>query len=129
MTRSVKWLAAVLIIGGVGGVRSVALYRNSTAARPAPLAAPAPGPKPPEVRRIAIDGTRFTPAEMVVPLGSTVTWTNADPFPHNVDSTEGGFRSGDLAPSAVWSVELNKRGVYPYQCTLHPGMKGVLRVQ
>jgi plastocyanin len=127
MTRSVKWLAVVLIIGGVGGAGGVALYQNSTAARPAPVAAPVP--KPAEARRIAIDGTRFTPAEIVVPLGTRVTWTNADPFPHNVDSTEGGFRSGDLAPSAVWSVELNKRGVFPYQCTLHPGMKGVLRVE
>ena len=120
MTRSVRWLAVVFVIGGAGGA---ALYRNSTAARPASVAAPSPA------WRIAIDGTRFTPPDIVVTLGSTVIWTNADPFPHNVDSTAGGFRSGDLAPGAVWRVEMNTRGVFPYKCTLHPGMQGVLRVE
>jgi plastocyanin len=122
MTRSVGWGAVmlILIVGGVGGV---AVYQRSTAARPSAVAAPKP------VRRIAIDGTRFVPPEIVVPLGSTVTWTNADPFPHNVDSTAAGFHSGDLAPGAVWNVEANTRGVFPYKCTLHPGMTGVLRVE
>jgi plastocyanin len=123
MTRSMRSLVLVFIIGGLSGVGGVAVYQNSTAVRPAPVAAPKPA------QRIAIDGTRFMPPEVVVPLGSTVTWTNVDPFPHNVDSTVGGFQSGDLAPGAIWSVELKTRGVFPYQCTLHPGMKGVLRVE
>jgi plastocyanin len=120
MTRSARWLVVVFIIGGVG---AAALYRNRAAPRPAQGVAPDPP------RRIAIDGTRFTPPEIVVRLGSTVTWTNADPFPHNVDSTAGGFQSGDLAPGAVWSVKVDTRGVFPYKCTLHPGMEGVLRVE
>jgi len=78
---------------------------------------------------IAIDGTRFHPDDLTVSVNDTVEWVNQDPFPHNVSSRAGGFQSGDLSPDREWRFHPTKRGTFEYVCTLHPGMKAVLRVQ
>jgi plastocyanin len=77
---------------------------------------------------IAIDGTTFTPETLTVKTGTTVTWINKDPFPHNVSSSRGGFRSGDLDADGRWQFHAVSPGTFPYICTLHPGMKGTLTV-
>lgn len=84
---------------------------------------------PIDVRRIAIDGTQFAPRDITIPLGATIVWTNADPFPHNVTAEAAQARSGDLAPGESWSFRPEQRGTFTYQCTLHPGMTGVLQVR
>jgi plastocyanin len=78
---------------------------------------------------VAMDGTTFDPGEVTVAVGDTVTWVNKDPFPHNVTSKAGGFRSGDLAPDATWRFRARTRGSFPFECTLHPGMMGTLHVK
>jgi plastocyanin/cytochrome c553 len=78
---------------------------------------------------VTIEGTAFEPRDITVPVGRTVVWVNNDPFPHNVSSASGGFRSGDLEPEAHWKFQPTTRGTFSYVCTLHPGMKGTVRVQ
>jgi plastocyanin len=78
---------------------------------------------------IAMDGTTFTPGEVHVTLGETVTWTNKDPFPHNVTSSAARMHSPDIDPDGTWSFTPTRPGRFEYQCTLHPGMKGVLVVE
>jgi len=93
-----------------------------------------PEPKPTEsagVRGTAVDmdGVAFAPEQLIVKVGETVTWTNKDPYPHNVTSTTGEFKSGDIAPDAKWQFQATKAGRFPYECTLHPGMSGILIVE
>lgn len=78
---------------------------------------------------IAMDGTTFVPPEVTVVLGETVRWTNNDPFPHDVSSNTGGFQSGDLEPGDEWQFTPGAVGRFPYICTLHPGMRGMLIVR
>jgi plastocyanin len=79
--------------------------------------------------RVVMDGTRFRPSEATVAPGDTVIWANLDPFPHNVYSEAGHFTSGNLAPDGTWLFRPTERGTFEYHCTLHPGMKAVLRVR
>jgi len=79
--------------------------------------------------RVVIDGTRFHPDDLTVSVGEPVVWLNADPFPHNIESSTGRFHSGDLAPDATWQWRPARPGTYEYVCTLHPGMKATLRVK
>jgi plastocyanin len=79
--------------------------------------------------RVVIDGTRFHPDEATINLGESAQWSNADPFPHNVTSESGTFHSEDLAPDGTWVFRPTERGTFEYHCTLHPGMKAVLRVR
>lgn len=80
------------------------------------------------VHTVTMDGTRFEPASLAVAPGDTVVWINKDPFPHTATSESGGFDSGNIDPSRSWRYTPKKAGVFPYVCTLHPTMKGVLRV-
>lgn len=34
-----------------------------------------------------------------------------------------------LAPGATWEIKLTQAGTYPYRCTIHPGMNGMLVVK
>ena len=80
-------------------------------------------------KTIAIDGTSFRPRDITVSVNDAVEWVNKDPFPHNVTSKAGAFQSGNLQPDEKWQFRATSRGTFEYVCTLHPGMKAVLRVR
>jgi plastocyanin len=77
---------------------------------------------------VAIDGVKFDPEVVTVHRGDTVVWTNKDPFPHTVTAA-GSFDSKSIAAGASWRFKAGKAGVYDYICTLHPNMKGTLKVE
>jgi plastocyanin len=80
-------------------------------------------------KTIAIDGTSFRPRDITISINDAVEWVNKDPFPHNVTSKAGAFQSGNLQPDGTWQFRPTSRGTFEYVCTLHPGMKAVLRVR
>src|SRR4051812_8136616 len=45
----------------------------------------------------------FEPGTLSVPVGATVTWTNAGSRPHRVTADEGSFDSGRLDPGEQFS--------------------------
>ncbi|HWH04735.1 MAG TPA: plastocyanin/azurin family copper-binding protein [Gemmatimonadales bacterium] len=85
----------------------------------------------------------FTPDTLTVQVGSNVQWNNLSSDYHDLVSDS--INSGSpaipeiaLAPIGgvdrqyrQTSVEVNfgTRGTYPYHCTIHPGMHGVLIVR
>src|SRR5215468_10222758 len=90
-------------------------------------AAPAvPTPSPAAVR---IDNFNFTPPTLVVTLGATVTWTNADDSPHTVREKEGKFKSAALDTDDMFSQTFTAPGEYEYFCTIHPRMVGKVIVK
>jgi len=78
---------------------------------------------------VTIEGVQFHPGTLTVHRGDRIVWTNKDPFPHTVTADARGFDSHSLAPEASWTYVANRRGEYPYACTLHPTMKGKIIVQ
>jgi nitrite reductase (NO-forming) len=79
----------------------------------------------------------YIPAEITVPAGSTVTWTNDDSTIHTVveggpqGSSTGGdplFDSSIVAPGATWDNTFATAGEFPYYCNLHPFMTGKVTV-
>ena len=71
---------------------------------------------------------RFVPAAIVVPLGSTVTWTNHDNFTHNVALD--GAEPLQMSPGQSVSRAFEAPGTYAYVCSLHPkDMKGTVLVE
>jgi plastocyanin len=69
----------------------------------------------------------FTPTILQVDPGETVTWVNDDTFVHNV-TANGWGHFDDLQPLARYSATFDQDGLYPFACTLHPGMSGVILV-
>ena len=73
---------------------------------------------------------KFSPAVIEVKVGSTVTWTNNDDFPHNVtlltgpDETSKNVGIGDSA-----SLPFPEAGTVYYNCSFHPQqMRGMVIV-
>lgn len=68
--------------------------------------------------------------ELMVSLGTTVTWTNTDPgVAHTVTSADGVFDSGMLTEGATFSYTFNEVGQFDYLCTPHPWMKARVIVE
>lgn len=78
---------------------------------------------------VKIDNFIFGPQTITVPVGTTVTWTNADDIPHTSVSTEGVFKSKVMDTDEKFSYTFTKAGTYPYYCTIHPKMTGKVVVQ
>jgi plastocyanin len=83
---------------------------------------------------VQVSSFMFTPRELTIRAGQTVTWTNQDGF-HNVTADDGTFHcaagcddtGGNGAPSsAAWSFTrtFNSPGVVPYHCAVHGGPGG-----
>ncbi|WP_343713894.1 cupredoxin family copper-binding protein [Inquilinus sp.] len=77
---------------------------------------------------IKIDNFTFSPAEITVPAGTTVTWTNGDDIPHTVVATDKSFRSKALDTGDSFTTTLTKPGTIQYFCSLHPHMTGRITV-
>ncbi len=82
---------------------------------------------PVQGQAVTIQGFAFHPGSLVVPVGSTVTWTNQDGAAHTVTGT--GFDSGALAQNATFSHTFGTKGTFAYHCTFHGSMVATVTVQ
>jgi plastocyanin len=86
-------------------------------------------PAEPKTHTVTIDAMQFQPDVLTISAGDTVVWVNKDPFPHTATSKGGGFDSGEIPTAASWKHTPSKKGELEYICTLHPTMKGMLKVE
>jgi plastocyanin len=74
---------------------------------------------------------KFVPADITVPVGTNVTWTNNDNFTHSVQFTDGGLPTEPkmMERGQTVSFTFASAGTFHYQCSLHPqNMKGSVTV-
>src|SRR3984957_8835638 len=57
---------------------------------------------------VKIDNFVFGPPTITVPIGATVTWTNADDIPHTAVSTDGVFKSKVMDTDEKFSYTFTK---------------------
>ena len=62
------------------------------------------------VAAVRIDNFNFTPPDLVVAPGTTVTWTNADDSPHTVREKDGKFKSAALDTDDTFSQTFTAPG-------------------
>jgi plastocyanin len=78
---------------------------------------------------VVIKNFMFSPMELTVKAGSTVTWKNLDGEPHTVVNDAGMFRSAALDQNDTYQFKFDKPGVYKVFCGIHPNMKETITVQ
>ena len=78
--------------------------------------------------KVTIDNFTFSPVELKVKVGDTVTWTNHDDIPHALVSA-GKFRSKTMDTDDSFSFTFAAAGDYKYFCSLHPHMTGMIKVE
>ena len=78
---------------------------------------------------VSINAFTFSPADVSVPVGSSVTWTNLQTgVQHTTSSLDGLWDSGVLSTSDTFSFTFSQVGDFTYQCNIHPSMRGVIHV-
>jgi plastocyanin len=72
----------------------------------------------------------FSPAQITVKAGTTVTWTNHDNFTHSVRiPPQNGKVVGIMHPGQSVTYTFASSGTYQYDCSFHPqNMKGTVVV-
>ena len=110
---------------------SIALLLSSIATTALAMAA-ADGkaaPKKPRKVAVSIHDMAFDPASLDLNVGDSVEWTNNDVSDHTVVARDNSFTSGNLGGGATFRYTFKKAGKFPYGCSLHPRMKGVVNVK
>ena len=89
---------------------------------------PLPPPEPERRYTLLQKNRMFTPHLLVIPVGSTVNFPNADPFFHNVFSLFDGkrFNLGLYEPGSTKAVTFSREGVSYIFCNIHPEMSAVV---
>jgi len=85
---------------------------------------------------ITIKNFAFSPQFVTVSNGTTVTWTNQDPTPHQIINDPTGtsglgqiFKSSPLGIGQSYSFTFTSTGTFPYHCNIHPAMTGKITVK
>jgi plastocyanin len=127
-------LALVAAIS-VGAIACGSNYSSPSTPSPTPTLTPAPttgGPSssvtiPMGAERL---GNRaFTPADLDIAVGTTVTWMNTDSVSHTSTSNASGWDSGIISPGRQFSFVYQSAGTFSYHCAIHPGMVGTVVVR
>lgn len=87
-------------------------------------------PKPVK-KTVTILNFAFTPQDLTIKAGTTVTWVNNDSAAHKLALSSGdasGFGSANLANGQTYSYTFTKTGTVNYFCQIHPMMKGTITV-
>jgi plastocyanin len=79
---------------------------------------------------IVIDKFTYQPASLTVAPGTQITVMNRDSAAHTVTGNDESFDSGTIAGGQRGEITApSKPGSYPYICTVHPYMTGMLIVK
>jgi plastocyanin len=86
--------------------------------------------------QVGMENVQFTPKDLTVKPGESITFTNDEAVPHDVHKTSGpgeDFSSGDtggMQQGDTFKLTLDKPGKYEYVCKVHaPGMAGSITVK
>ena len=74
--------------------------------------------------KVTIANFEFTPGEIRIAPGETVTWTNVDGAPHGLEYHDNVRGTDLLLPGASFSRRFDRPGTYEYHCSVHPYMTG-----
>jgi plastocyanin len=86
--------------------------------------------------QVSMKNIQFSPKDLSVKAGETITFTNDEPVAHDVHKTSGpgpDFASGPtggMQEGDTFKLTLDEPGKYDYVCDVHaPGMAGTITVE
>lgn len=123
--------------GDDGGVADEPQISTPTVSSPGPTALPngtGTGIASGDTVEVVVQGFRFQPSPLEIPVGTSVTWTNEDDITHTVtevtpETSVEGFSLELKGQGAAVQYTFDESGSYDYYCTLHPSMLGQVLVR
>ena len=123
-------LATVVAAAGCGSDTTKSTPSTTTAAATATGSAEPTASRPAAVT-VDVHKMKFSPENVTVKVGDTVTWKFSDKVPHAVQGI-GDSAMGINSPifdNGEWSHTFAVPGTYRYLCPLHPEMRGTVTVR
>ncbi len=112
-------IALVLVLAGVGTFLSIQVKNVQVAQQSQMLMQSKPVTN---VMTIHMSGSMFTPANIQVKVGITVTWVNQDSVPHSLTFKNGMKDSGTFTQGQSFHYIFTHVGTFAYYCTVHSEM-------
>ncbi len=81
----------------------------------------------PTTAKVELRALKFRPDKLTVKVGTRVDWVWRENVAHNVIFKDKSMNSKVLN-KGTYSYTFKKTGTFKYDCTLHPGMKGEIKV-
>ncbi len=79
---------------------------------------------------ITISNFMYSPMQLTVSAGSTISVTNKDQVTHTLTATGGQFDTGDISPHETKTIRAPMHaGTYHYICDIHQYMMGSITVK
>ena len=110
------------------GILSLSTIQNSFAEESIKVSIP----KGASVLGCEVNSLCYIPDPISVNVGDVVEWTNLDSAVHTVssgtpkDGEDGIIYSGLMQPDEVFAFSFDESGTFPYFCTIHPWMEGLI---
>ena len=109
---------------------------TATPTSPSPMPTPTGGTPPNSTQVVTIQqnastlgGNAFGANPFTISAGTAVTWSNTDNVAHTSTSNSGVWNSGVIPARGQFTFTFATAGTFPYHCTIHPGMTGLIIVQ
>lgn len=116
------------VIGGIAGVFGIAAVASLTGCGGGkPEAVPSDDDAEAAVTVRAFDNA-YDPPEVEIAPGQAVRWEFDGPAEHDVVAADGSFVS-ELMTGGSYTHRFAEAGDFPYDCSVHPEMTGVVRVR
>lgn len=77
---------------------------------------------------VVIKDFAFTPANLTIKAGDTVTWVNQDSAQHSAWDLNDAFDTGLLATGQSASLTFASAGTFSYRCRPHGNMRGTITI-
>jgi plastocyanin len=142
--RLIVALAIIVLLAVAGGVYTVAKNKpvsstssNQTGSSTGPMSnmpsnsnANNGSQAPTATDKVTVQNFAFSPANITITKGTTVTWTNNDSVAHTIVETDGksGPNSSSVNPGSSFTFTYSQAGTYQYHCSIHPQMTGTVTV-
>ncbi|WP_228806638.1 plastocyanin/azurin family copper-binding protein [Nocardia cyriacigeorgica] len=124
------FVLAAALLSGCGSDDEPASAPTTTAT-PAATSAPAADNGQAQTFVVEVDDMTFSPADLTISVGDTVTWKFSDDVVHGVQGI-GDKAMGINSPlftEGEWSHTFTTAGSFRYLCPIHPEMRGTITVQ
>ena len=77
---------------------------------------------------VVIKDFAFTPADIQINVGDSITWVNEDNARHSATDLKGAFDTGLLNKGQEVTMTFGGAGRFDYRCTPHANMRGTITV-
>jgi len=124
---TIAMLVAAAVACGGGDASTGVSSNPPTGGNPNPGNPSGGSDTPVATNQVGVADNVFSPVNIVISTGTTVTWTwAAGSTTHNVTFGDGN-NSGDKS-TGTFSRTFSTAGTFNYSCTLHSGMNGSVKV-